>query len=329
MPLFDLFNTPYDEDQKIKSDALGLQKTQQDIQQAQAVTANTQAQLGGYQGDSMSRLAKGNEDQATLGSSIEAKNAANRLSTNQSQATDLVTTGQKLGQAGAMLQSIPSFNTPAGNSRVLALHQLAQQYGIPTDHPVFQELSQMDPENIPKALQTLGTNLAMSDSKFQGQRAIEQDKTQASLTNNENTTQAKITAAQIAADARVQSAQLMMQRMQQHMSLEQRLSQLLQVPADQRDQNWSKNYSDTYKTVVGARQAAANNYLGPEIMSGQAATTPGQRTDSTINDVTGGSKPSQSGGPSQEQVKAAGFDYEPNKYKYRLGPNGQIQRAPI
>jgi hypothetical protein len=38
------------------------------------------------------------------------------------------------------------------------------------------------------------------------------------------------------------------------------------------------------------------------------------------------SKPQGSSAGLQQQVEKAGVQYEPNKYEYRIGPNGEVQR---
>lgn len=318
MALGDLYGGAYEA-------VVGNENQRLKVQQEQALIANTQAQLGGYQGRSMSDLAKGQLDTAILPNEITSKNADLEAKTSTSKAESLSSAGTKLGQIGTFMESIPSVDTPAGNSRVIALKQIAAKYNIPEDFPILQEILKTNPNDLPKALKTLGTNLAMNAGDFQQKRAIEQDKTQALIANADTSAEARKYAADKGLEGRLATAEAAAQRATAHANIEQKIAAITSDPGWKSDPAKVSQYTTLMKSASVLRNAAANGYQNAELL-GQ--DTPGARADSVINDVVGDTgKPSASS--DEASAKQAFGSYEPDKYEYGINPKtGNFARRP-
>lgn len=240
-------------------------------QHQQGLNDTLQAQLPGVQGNSASLNAKGQVDSAGVEGNIAEHRYKVLTNLDADQLTQLKSMGEKFSQAGAYLASIPSTTTPAGNTRILAAQQIAQQYGMQSDSPQFQSLMATDPEKLPAVLQNLGKQMTMSSGDFLQKRAMEQDRTQALMDNAKTAADSREEVARInhANDLKKYSSKLQISLAQ--LSPEKRLGYLQSIKPDGSDPDqyaiWQDQMTDMAKTVNFANQSKAAS-LNPALVAG-------------------------------------------------------------
>lgn len=110
------------------------------VQQAQASAAHANALAAGTD-------LSNQYESAILGDKVAAfKQAAADKQLAQKEA-QFNKTGESFGKMSVMLQNIPAAARPA------ALAQMAEQAGVPADHPMLKTLSQVNPEELPATMQ--------------------------------------------------------------------------------------------------------------------------------------------------------------------------------
>ncbi len=266
-------------------------------QHQQGLNDTIQAQLPGVQGQSASQSAKGQVDTAGVGDNISEHHSKVMTQLDADQLTQMKAMGEKFSQAGAYLASIPSTTTPAGNTRILAAQQIAQQYGLHPDSPQYQSLMSTDPEKLPGVLQNLGKQMSLSSGDFLQKRAMEQDRTKALIENSNTAADSREEVARINHANDLEKYRLAAERAKKHANIEQMITQITSDP------NWKANpaaveqYSALMKSATVLRNSSANGYQNAELLN---QDSPGQRADTAISDVIG----PQKAAPSPEALPA-------------------------
>ncbi len=255
-------------------------------QHQQGLNDTLQAQLSGVQGQSASQLAKGQVDTAGVGDNISEHHSKVMTQLDADQLSQMKSMGEKFSQAGAYLASIPSTTTPAGNTRIIAAQQIAQQYGMQPDSPQYQSLMSTDPEKLPGVLQNLGKQMSLSSGDFLQKRAMEQDRTKALMDNAKTAADSREEVARINHENDLKKYGSKLSITLAQLSPEKRLGYLQSIKPDGSDPDqyaiWEGQMADMAKMVNFANQSKAAS-LNPALVAGAEIPTNASNLQSYTN----------------------------------------------
>lgn len=279
----------------------------------------TQAQTANEQAVTQQNQSKALLGQATLPGEIGSTNAANTASMSASQAKSVGQIGQIAGQVAGIMDGIPAFQRPD------AMQKVAQSYDIDPDK--LGPLMNGDPDMLRQVSQKAIQASAAYQTDYMGKSMENQGKTDVA-----NIDQAGgIQKAQITADARTQVATLNRQVAQQKLTIDQQIGQLTQKIGTPNEQPGDRNrLQDLQKYSLSLRDMQAQTTralmgLGDNSGTGNNPAAPQDTIPSAQGQ--GGNAPVSSPGPAIQQSATAAFGaYEPDKYNYRIGPDGTPQR---
>lgn len=277
------------------------------------------AELPGIQGVSQSRAAQGSEDTQLLASKVAEKisNMQTQIGANGMQ--QMGQDAEKLLHAAQIIKQLP----PAMQKQAFA--KAMQQYGGSADNPMFKGLMQAPDAEFQKSAEALGQGMALSSSKFvQTQTAaLSHQASQASISAADNTSREKI--AQIQADSRKAVAETRL-KATKHMSTDQAIAFLTMAPdrtPAEEDQLIALRKQKLEERAAGAN-AVAPNVLGqdnPLMAAAKAAEASRTKPGTGHGDLDQHELFSK-------MAAAQKLPYDTSKFKYRIGPNGQLQSAP-
>lgn len=289
-----------------------------------------QAQLPGMVGQSQSQVAQGQYDTDT-----NAQRIAGRLSdiTNQIGVNGV----QKMGRDGAIASQVGAALAqypPALHKEVLP--KLIEQYGGDPSSPTFQGLMRMPDGQVAKAASTLGKGMAMASADYMQKQSLEAEKNASEERRTKTQAGATVEAARIAADSRVNAAKARIEGMKSTLGTDKTIAML----ESQKAQNGGvlpPEYDDELNRLkVQQLMTHPTNNIAPN-MTGQPTSYDNARTavygNQPQTQVQPQAGPNNSGAvnaPQQIQGMAqqSWGAYEPDKYDYRVGPNGNLQRKP-
>lgn len=297
-----------------------------EAQQMQLGNQMKQAMLPGLMGQSASQLAAGQTALQTQASNAQSILAKNISSMTGDQAQTLTNVGQILNQTGAALQNVPPAARPA------MLNAIGQKYGVDLSQQ-YPQLMQMDPNQLPAALSQIGQSMVGASTAWQ-QFQMQQN-TQKDIANTNAAS--RLGAATIAANASManaktaaQARELLMNTMQFQAKLEAKVAAGTATPAEVQELNQLRILNAMHST---------NPYMGSLLFGPQAGQIPSQvipqvPTNGGAPAGTGAGGQIQGGGGGQSIEAAANAawgskdtpGYQPDKYMYRIGPDGKIQR---
>lgn len=282
------------------------------------------AELPGIVGDSQSRAAAGQEAMQVLPQKVAAKFSQLATQIGADGMQQMGQDGEKLSTLSAAIKQLP----PALQKD--AFVKGYQAYGGNVQSPTVQALMQTPDAQFQSALEVTGKGMALAGSKYMQQSALQKQGEDMHERVAKGNNETSIEVAKLNAQARVDAAEKRATAMGQKVDV---LQQLLKVPMAQRDAEWNAQYTSAMESLTTLK-AATGGDLAAAMMGGGRPVTTDQRTTSTIDKVTnmnGGAKPNpQSDSPDiHGAVTKAGWDYEPDKYIYRINPQtGLAQRKP-
>jgi hypothetical protein len=282
----------------------------------QGQIAEQGAILPGQQAAARSLVSNANVDTAT-----ESARIAQRLSSLSNQmgvdgVQKMAREGAIASQAAAALKNYP----PALHKEILP--KLYMQYGGDPHSPLLQGFMSMPDGEIAKALATTGQGMAMASHEYLQKSALQanENNSQERIAKGNNSTSievAKIQAASREAAARARAA-----AMAKIPKTEDRIAILEEAEANGEATPQESELLRRLKNHVYNEKTLAAPATAPEVMGQETPTARAAR-------LAQGSTP-QAAAPQapdiQQALQAAGMPYEPNKYEYRIGPNGQPQR---
>lgn len=283
----------------------------------QGEIARQDAELPGIVGQSQQQGAAGEIAQATKLDAIKQRQTELASKASESELEQGRQFGERMMQLSQHMNNVPP---PA---RAAFLVQQAEKMGISKDNPQLQALLSTPPEGMPKILYETGKGVAESSAKFLQERALGDQKGGYSVQTANIAADASRYAADRSAEARTADA-----NKPTPLNAEKRLVQLMQIPPEQRDANWQREVRDVAEVISLTGQAKIPS-ITPDILDGKTPQNNAARVE-TFNDrvgAKGDTKPKPTQGIEQ-MVKEAGGSYEPDKYFYRVGPDGKVQRAP-
>ena len=266
-------------------------------------------------GEAASADAAGQLALGTVGSNIAATNSKNDAQLTEDQHKKLQSVIQIAQTASAL----------GGNPTMAPVVQkMFQDVGIDPNSPTVQATIK-DPEGVTKKL--MGISQAYQEKKAL-QTQAEAAKKDEALAVQEKANEGTKTVAGINANARITSAELYAQQRQTFQTLATAAMSRVRAaqsagkdpdPTDVGLINWVAQQEVTVK-AAGAAQTGAN--------TGAIAGLP---TAPPVTAAPFPTAPSAVPGPdvalTEQQVKSAGWDYEPQKYDYKL-INGRVARKP-
>lgn len=288
-------------------------KAAADVANTQATTASTQATT---QGTNLKNLFT----QQTQPGEIAATNAGSQVKVTQAHLDSVNQLGQLAGSVASTMDNVPA---PA---RAAAMAQLLQQQGVNVEQlkgTALEPLLSGDPD----MLRQFSQQAIQSSASFQTQMALEEKKaqTQENVANTQGT--AHVQAAQASADARRYAADQKRVIDQLKQTTDQAVAQLTSRIGTPQEQPGDKErlqfLADQQRQV---HQLAAQNTQQLLQMQTNAPTL---NIGSGTPAPSGGGQPAAVGGPALGEAAKASFGaYEPDKFDYRVGPNGNLQRKP-
>lgn len=314
-----------------------LQATQQKgqmnpllLKQQELANQTTQAQMPGLEAQSSMLADKANISRSTIPQQLEEAMRKHRTSMTDADFKEIGQTGQAFSQVGEYLSGIP---VPARHAA--AKQMLGQMY-----RPEFDNYN---PNDLVDTLQQTGKWMNEAAAKFQLQQAGLAQKG----ANAENVAainnRGKVEAAKIAADAKIkQYTQEFIELKAKFGSYPQQAAfysnKALEVAttaanvADEQQQRQLLQLANIYGQMANAAQEQ-------EVKKANAAAVEANKAKPDLNPLGiptvtppgGGNNPAaapstQTPMGSPEAFKQAFGTYEPDKYEYRMGPNGPQRR---
>lgn len=276
-------------------------RAQADLAAVQANTGETQARTQG--------LGLANQfTQQTQPGKVAATNTGNAALQTAEQAKNLGSIGQIAGQVAGMMDGVPPPARPAAFAQVL------KSYGVDASH-LPQEFLTGDPD----LLRNFSQKAIQASAEFQTQTGIQEQKNQGSLAVAQTGAESRVRTAELNAQARQQVAEINRQAKIQSQTFEQAA-----VEAEKRgDHAGAQKF---YQAAQNIRQYAAQTTAS---LIGQNVPNPGFGGGEGGAPSSGGGQPAPAAGPALNEAAKASFGaYEPDKYDYRVGPNGNLQRKP-
>lgn len=304
-----------------------------DLEAKRAGIAAENARLPGIMGQSQSMQAQGQFDQNTISSKVQAELAKHKSQMSQSELEQMGTMGTKMMQAAQVIEQagVPPPQQAQAMSKILS------EFGVdPSSSFVAPLLQKVDPRTLTTVMKQVGEGLAKTGTQFiqnsalagqaEGARATEGAANRASqekIASGQQATALEVARINSAARMQAQQARADMQR-NKPQSIDQAIAQLAQIPEEERTPAEQKALEQLSKQKL-AQAAAGANPLPGRITGNE---TPQDIAASTgVFNQAGGGAPA--GNNVASAVQAAGWQYEPNKYEYRIGPDGKVQRRPL
>jgi hypothetical protein len=277
-----------------------------------------EARIPGVKADSTVKEVTGRIAKAGEADTIAANATKARLA-------KLDTFTSRLPEMTAYLEQLPSVDTPAGNSRTLAVQKFAETMGI-TDHPMMGQLMQVPPENLPAALKAIHEHFALNSTKHLQNLQVEKEKAIAAADRIDKAVAGRQQVAETNAAAKLTAQKSAYEAKVAKMSPQQRWTYLNSKP----DKNEFENQEfERVTRMVLTLPSVGREAVTPELLDGRPVTTPTDRVDAAVEDIIKSQPKKQDPAvPNvQEAVKKAGWAYEPDKYEYGVHPQtGQIGR---
>lgn len=214
------------------------------------------------------------------------------------------------------------------------LSEIAKKHGMDTADPRIQatiEMLKQGPEMFSQFQQQLAENTPEARRKrAEDQRQAERDTARDTAANERSAgnNAASIEAARLAADSRERVAQLKQEATQAALTIDKELVQLVAIVNDpQQDPAVKQNAQARAKMLQEYKLGIAT-----AVQQGKAEQLQMLLGKLPVNSQVGSSfapqtaTPAAGGGDIAAKVQAAGQKYEPEKYDYRIGPNGEVQR---
>jgi hypothetical protein len=285
----------------------------------QGQIAEQQAQLPGIVGDSQVKASAGQTEAATTGAKIAQRlsSLSNQVGVDKMQA--LGREGEIALKAAQVLKQYP----PSHHKEVLS--QAMQAFGGDPNSPLIAGVMKMPDAEVQKSLEALGTGMSMASSDYMQKSALQDSQNKSHERIADTNAAAQIYTAKINAASRESAAKARASAVK-HMNSDQAFNYLASIPDSERtpdEQAWMEKVSKQRL----AERAAGANAVAPTVLN---QATPTQNALNTASQIT---NPQASAPPPSADVgnmaKQAWGAYEPDKYQYRVGPNGKLQRAPL
>lgn len=214
------------------------------------------------------------------------------------------------------------------------LSEIAKKHDMDTADPRIQatiEILKQGPEMFAKFQQQLAENTPEARRKrAEDQRTAEREDARDAAANlrSAGNNAASIESARLAADSRERVAQLRQEVTQAALTIDKELVQLVAIindpkqdPAIRQNAQARAKMLQEYKLgIATAVQQGKAEQL--QMLLGKLPANPQVGSSFTPQTAT----PAAGGGDIAAKVQAAGQKYEPEKYDYRIGPNGEVQR---
>lgn len=283
---------------------------QADIEKPQLANLFTKEQTGVEHGLSLQQQAKGFQDVAQMPSAIQAGISENQLKLSQTQTDKINQLGVMAGQLAGVMDGIqPEKRAEAMDAYLRSNNIDPSQLGV---------LASGDPDTLRQVSQ----KMIQASSTFQTQMAVEQQRglNQANVAGI--TASGRQQAAEISADARRAVADT-------NAATRRALAPLQAIEGQLADKVAKGTATpEERKTLQILREQDQLIKSGSPFQS----TITGTQTQPNLPQFptpTGGG--GGGGGQTPPEaiptaVQAAGWEYEPNKYDYRIGPDGSVQR---
>lgn len=279
------------------------------LDQQRLANQTTQAQLPGVVGNSQSLAARGQVDQAGVPDNIATNASNSRLKLDSNRVEMMQNYGQKMSLLGATMQNQPAV------VRAAMMHEQLPKMGIDPDSEDGKYVMSMTPEQ----LALTGKQMSLVAAKHQQEMDKEQSQRASAERVAAGNNATSIRVAEIGANAKITAAQAKQAAYAEKDPVA-KMTKLSQVPQDQRDDQWQQQWGEALNMVAYAGQSKTPQ-LAPSVMNGQPVPT----LDAQRQGLAGSAPQSPEATVQSAATKAWGA-YEPSKYDYRIGPNGNLQR---
>jgi hypothetical protein len=282
------------------------------------------AQLGGFQADSDIKGVNARVAKAGEADNIQLAHQKALSGMSAEQLTQMGQEGQKLSYLGAQLESVPPM------LRTQFLQQRLSSLGIDPNGQVGQTLLA-----DPSKLATIGKSMALSSAEHIQKRQLEDEKLRSAEKIGAGNNSATIQSAQILANSRLGAAQVRAG----DGSFESRFGKLKSAKdkhaalIDEAQRSMQNGDTDGASQYL-QRAATLRPQAEAEINAPKAGTPNLPAMGLPANPTPSIAPPSapatsQQGAPDVGSMAQQSWGaYEPNKYEYRVGPNGNLQRKP-
>ena len=305
--------------------------------QAAAEQAKMAADIANTQEITRQRQLGNQYEEAILGDKIGAFREAAQAKRDELTSAKFDAQGEKFGKLGQTMASLPAVARPA------ALRQMASQAGIGEDNPMLQHFMNMDPEQLPDTMMKYSqgfydmSNAARTEKqKRDAMLAQKQVELTAKAEEGEATRQMRRDIAnqasedrrflgQLAASSRQQAAAAKGAKPPnaQKLTTDQAIAASIMNNPDLSDQEKLEALQrHTYNKAVMGKPGTEEQIMG--------APSPEARVESAITRGRkgGAGAPTTGGTDIAAAVKKAGQQYEPDKFEYRITPDGRVQKRP-
>jgi hypothetical protein len=225
---------------------------------------------------------------------------------------------ERFGQAAAVLDGLP----PMAHKK--ALSAIVQKYGGDVNNPMMAGLLQLPDEELAKAVRGMSKGMALATRKFTQEQELKQQENQSQERINKANNDRAMEVAKTNAAAREKASKAALDKAMAKLSIEDRIGALEEIPEALRTPDEAQNLMKL-KEFVYTKKAAGAPAVAPTVMGQDTPIQAAQKA------ARGGEAPTAQSSPNLEaQVKAANWDYEPDKYHYRINPEtGIVERKVI
>lgn len=266
-------------------------------------------------------------NRSQVGNKIAAANTAFDLDQDTAKLKQQANYGQKISAIAAQLKAVPPL------ARGAAFRQMAAEAGIGLDNPRAQQFLNTDPNKLPDLLNEIGTGMATSSAEHIRKMAEEKQKQDAEFAKQKYASDSSASASRYVADKGFEKSQLSTQAKSDFLgSLRKAADPVKQYGMLQSE---ATRIQDTDPVQAGIYRQMATS-IEPVAQAKIKSATPGavdmnalgMQTQAAPSIAPVQQRPAPGTPDIAQAVKAAGQAYEPEKYEYRIAPDGRVQRKP-
>lgn len=276
------------------------------------------AELPGIQGRSASAVAQGSEDMQTMTAKVAAKISAMSTQIGNDGMVQMGQDGEKLSHAAAIIANYPP------HLQKPMFMKAVQQYGANTNSPMFQAVMQAPDDQFQTAVASLGKGMALAGQKYQQATATADAHSSSQEKIAKGHDDASRYSADKAAESRLGVAQAKAKAMVSTLGVDKAIAHYEMIPPSVRTDEENQILVSLKTQQLQARAAGANA-VAPTVLN--------QKTPLELakEAAEGGQKKADTGHGDLDIAKLAAaqkLPYDPSKFIYRIGPNGQVQSKP-
>lgn len=266
-------------------------------------------------------------NRSQLGNKITAANTAFDLDQDAARMKKQAAYGEKLSSIAAQLSSMPP---PMRNA---AFREMALEAGIGLDNPRAQQFLSTDPNKLPGLLNEIGSGMAKSSAEFIRKMAEDKQKQDAEMAKQKYASDSSAGASRYATDKGFEKSQLSTQAKSDFLGALRKAADpvkqysMLQSEAT-RIQDTDPVQAAMYRQMATSIEPVAQAKIKAATPGSADLNAMGIQTQAAPNIAPVAQRPVPGQTDIGRAVQAAGQAYEPDKYEYRIAPDGRVQRKP-